>query len=861
MNLTGLQANINTGLLGSSWPDKVINIVIILFLFCLVVAFVLIPITSLILNILDQRRLKRDKRVFLEITPPASSTKTAHATTQLFNAVHSIAANRSFMDALLRRKKVLSFEIVATRKEGIRYIVQLPKEDLFNFKQVIASYLPQTKFRVIKDYLKDREEPVQIGEFKQSDHFAFPLANNERLSEHDPIAYLTGSMSKPNANEFISYQLVVSAASRRKATEVQAKLLAGKDAGLKRSVWRLPFTVIFKLISILTSMVSSVLSTIADEITGSREIKLVSTETKIEKANSEVMSGVHSKLSESLFNVDIRLLAITDNPKRLQGLANTLAMYNVPGYQGLVLRGGFPRRYKLPYRINSFYNRLPSMFTANSSVLSSSELSSLYHFAYGVHGQGEDIASSLSRTLPVPFSIKADSDSGNFDVVLGKNVHHGEETALGLTAAERERHVYIIGGTGSGKTTMLQYSIIQDIKNGKGVALIDPHGDLAETLLKYIPKDRIKDVIYFNPRDIKYPIGLNLLELSKDLDEDDLLIEQDFTTESIISVFRKIFSDDDSGGHRIEHFLRNAIHTAFTVEDATLFTVYKLLTNSSYRRSVINKLEDDSLKDFWKAEFNNAGDYQKVKMSSGVNAKLGRFQRSAVTRRILEQPKSTIDFDDIIQNKNILICNFSKGQIGEDTSSLLGISVLTKLQLAALRRSRIASTDRSPFYLYVDEFQNFATSSFSQVLSEARKYKLFLTIAEQTTSQQQDRRLTEVILANVGTVVCFRTGSTVDEGLMLPLFKPSIKEGEIANLPAYNFYARLMAVKAQKPLSGETLLVEYKGSEIGADRVIKESRRVYAKEYVKQQKLEQQEKKKTITIKSSVEISETTPIG
>ena len=440
-------------------------------------------------------------------------------------------------------------------------------------------------------------------------------------------------MAKPNKNELISYQLVASAASRKKATKVQARLLSGKDTGLKRSVWTLPFRVIFKVISILTSMVSSVLS-IADEITGSREIKLVSTGAKVEKANSEVISGVHSKLSEPLFNVDIRLLAITDNPKRLQGLANTLATFNVPGYQGLVLRSSFPKRYKLPYRIKSFYNRLPSMFTVNSSVLSASELSSLYHFAYGVHGQGEDIASSLSRTLPVPFSIKADSDSGNFDVVLGKNVHHGEETALGLTAAERERHVYIIGSTGSGKTTMLQYSIIQDIKNGKGVALIDPHGDLAETLLRYIPKDRVKDVIYFNPRDIKYPMGLNLLELPKDLDEDDLLIEQDFITESIISVFRKIFSDDDSGGHRIEHFLRNATHTAFTVEDATLFTVYKLLTNSSYRRSVINKLEDDSLKDFWKGEFNNAGDYQKVKMSSGVNAKLGRFQRSTVTRRI-----------------------------------------------------------------------------------------------------------------------------------------------------------------------------------------------------------------------------------
>jgi len=239
-------------------------------------------------------------------------------------------------------------------------------------------------------------------------------------------------------------------------------------------------------------------------------------------------------------------------------------------------------------------------------------------------------------------------------------------------------------------------------------------------------------------------------------------------------------------------------------------------------------LEDEDLIDFWKGEFNNAGDYQKVKMSSGVNAKLGRFSRSVVTRRILEQPVSTIDFDDIIQNKKILICNFPKGKIGEDTSALLDTSVLTKLQLAALRRSRIAKDERTPFYLYVDEFQNLAISSFSQVLSEARKYKLFLTIAEQTTAQQQDKRLTEVILANVGTVICFRTGSAQDEKLLLPLFSPTINAGDISNLEAYNFYARIMAIKPQEPVSGETLLMEDKGEDIIAEAVIETSRANYA---------------------------------
>jgi len=838
-------------LLGTSMPYIVLNVVIILALLFLLLRFVLIPLSSIPSGIIIHKRLSKKARVLLELTPPMSSFKTTHATAQLFNAIHSIAATRSFTDAILGRKKILSFELVANRKEGIRYIVQLPKDDVFNFKQQIVSYLPEIKFKIVKDYLKDlADKPVRVVEFKQARHFAFPLADSDKLSEHDPIAYLISSMAKPETEEIIAYQLVVSAASSREAIKVQSKLSAGKDAGLNSSIWTLPFRAVFKVLAILVSVTRFILVIFGEKLPVVRS-------SSVGQTNGKSVAGIHLKLSEPLFDVDIRMLAQSDNPKRLQGMTNTLESYHVPGHQGLIMRSSFPSKFKIPYRINAFNNRLPSMFSFNPSVLSSSELAAIYHFPYGEHGRGEDMASSLSRTLPTPIGMKADADDGNFDVVLGKNVHHGEETAIGLTAGERERHVYIIGGTGNGKTTMLQYAIMQDIKAGKGIALIDPHGDLAETVLRHIPKNRINDVIYFNPSDISFPIGLNLLEQPEGLSKDELLIEQDFITESIVSVFRKIFSDDDSGGHRIEHFLRNAIHTAFTVEDATLFTVYKLLTNNAFRRTVVNELNDEDLINFWKGEFNNAGDYQKVKMSSGVNAKLGRFSRSAVTRRILEQPKSTIDFDDIIQNKKILICNFSKGQIGEDTSALLGISVPTKLQLSALRRSRLSQDIRTPFYLYVDEFQNFATSSFAQLLSEARKYKLFLTMAEQTTAQQQDHRLTEVILANVGTVVCFRTGSMVDERLIHPLFSPWISEGEISNLPAYNFYARLMAVRARQPLSGETLLLDGRSQDDIAEEVIEYSRKHYAKEY----RVVVKTKNKKAPIKNLSVNNQTTPIG
>jgi hypothetical protein len=375
---------------------------------------------------------------------------------------------------------------------------------------------------------------------------------------------------------------------------------------------------------------------------------------------------------------------------------------------------------------------------------------------------------------------------------------------------------------------MLQFAIVQDMHSGKGLAVIDPHGDMANMLLQHVPENRMKDVIYFNPDDLLYPVGLNLLEIKEGLSGTELMREKDLITESVISVFRKIFSDDDSGGHRIEYVLRNTVQTALTIEDATLFTIFDLLNDQDYRKKIVKTLKSKDLRNFWKNELGKAGEFQRVKMSAGITAKIGRFLFSASAKQILEQPRSTIDFDDVINSGKILICNFSKGLLGEDTSELFGIMVLAKLQLATLRRARLEQGERLPFYLYVDEFQNFATASFVQMLSEARKYKLYLTMAEQSTSQQSDQQMVNVILANVGTVICFKTGNPQDERLLLPLFSPYLNEGEINNLSAFNFYAKLSAMKAQEPLSGQTVLITDEGSYDIAEQVIELSRQHYA---------------------------------
>jgi hypothetical protein len=404
-----------------------------------------------------------------------------------------------------------------------------------------------------------------------------------------------------------------------------------------------------------------------------------------------------------------------------------------------------------------------------------------------------------------------------------------------------------LGQTGSGKSTIMFHMAKDDINKGRGMAILDPHGDLAEDLINTVPENRINDCIYFNPFDLAYPIGLNLLELTAGLSGDELEQEKELVCESVISVFRRVFNkDENTDSHRIEYILRNTIYTAFTIENATIFTVYELLNNPKYQKSISNNLEDENLKKFWKNEFGKAGSYQTVKMASGVTSKVGRFLFSPTAKRILEQAHSTINFDEILEKGKILICNLAEGKLGEDTSQLLGTTIITKIQQAAMRRVRTKKNERNPFYLFIDEFQNFATSSFIKLLSGGRKFGLRLTIAEQSTSQQEDRNIVNVILANTGTVVCFRTASPIDEELMLSQFNPYVGQNDIVNLPRYRFYIKLSAVEPEEPFSGETLPIVYKHDEKKLKKIIETSRKNYAVEYLDSTIFLKQKKKKTI---------------
>lgn len=783
------------------------------------------------------RQLLRQKAVFIELTPPAANDKSALATQQLFNVLHGLTSNNTAISRLLRPPLVISMEIVSSKSQGIRFLVRLPEIMVASFEAAVTAYLPEVKVGQAADYTPVRGRVVS---FTQKAHFAFPLQSHTMFELQDPLAYLTGAMTKLVSEELLAVQLVVSPVRVPEAEALSNMVLRNED--IEQFIKHKPVTGFSTLFRTINNFLFGLTDVITYAYRGnSKNGYSVSQKENFQKQQAamklrparilspfeqELFESVHQKLTQQLFRVDIRAFVYANTnveaKRRIGSLQSALSSFSVPKYQSLRTNN---HKWSQVYRNAVFKHRLPSLNKSHSSILAASELASLYHFPHRKTTKTENVSKSLSRTLPAPVSLKNGSKP---DILLGVNQHHGSSTPIGLTSAERDRHVYIVGGTGNGKTTMLMYAIVQDIKSGKGLAVLDPHGDLAETLLRYIPRDRINDVIYFNPDDISYPIGLNLLELPEGLKGDDLLREKDLVTESTISVMRKIFSDDDTGGHRIEYILRNTIQTALTLENPTLFTIYDLLNDTKFRRSVTKKLEDKDLSNFWKNELGKAGEFQRVKMAAGITAKIGRFLFSASAKRVLEQEKSTIDFDDILNSGKILICNFSKGLLGEDTSTLFGTTVLAKIQMASLRRSRQKQTDRRPFYLYVDEFQNFATMSFVQMLSEARKYKLFLTMAEQSTAQQDYQRLVDIILANVGTIICFRSGSPADERLLLPLFRPFIEENEISNLPAYSFYMRIAALDAQEPLSGETLLVSTKPSQVAHDSVIKSSRSLYA---------------------------------
>ena len=419
-----------------------------------------------------------------------------------------------------------------------------------------------------------------------------------------------------------------------------------------------------------------------------------------------------------------------------------------------------------------------------SDILNIEELATLWHLPsekIKVPGitWGSTVLSEPPTALPTSEKI-ADEEKSKINF-FAKTLFKNHETIFGIKDKDRLRHIWTVGKTGTGKSTMIANMAIDDLKKGRGVAILDPHGDLVDDVLDYIPAHRINDTIYFNPADRDFPITLNPLEVTN-------REEAELVASGLMSIFTKVWANVWSA--RMEYILRNCFMTLAAVPDTTLEDVLKILANTSYRNKILEKVDDGALQNFWKDEFEKMPPMLQKEAIAPIQNKVGQFVTSPLISRIIGKPKSTINIDEIMDDGKIILANLSQGRLGEDNSALLGAMLITKFELSAMRRVDRDKASRRPFYLYVDEFQNFATDSFIKILSEARKYGLALTLANQYMAQIPEN-VRKAILGNAGTLISFGVGAE-DASLLNKEFGEVFSQIDLINLENYQIAVKLM---------------------------------------------------------------------
>jgi hypothetical protein len=786
-------------------------------------------------------------QTFLELTFPADTTKSAFATEQLHILLRTLVKYYGFWDRAAARKKPYSLELVGTKDDGIRYILMIPTRSVDIVSRNLLSFLPGLKIKQIDDYLMALKEGSRAGvfELKLSCDFVLPLQDHKALAEHDPIAYLTGHMTKLAPHEMVAFQIVTTPVYptthrrvTRRVTKMQHTIALNREIStqlvrqrtpLGFMVWLLWYPPLWFLAAMgkLLGAVGDIFFTVF-----SRDHELpafMKGDAKKRPTSNpyeqELGGIIKTKLDQQLFEVTMRLMVAASDQEamdnKLNALLATLEPFATP-YQSIAFRKPVPILLPGKQHVAKFTARtLSPHHVSQQTILSSSELSDLYHFPNTDMVKTEGFVKSRSRELPAPLSIK--HSNAELDVIVGVNKHGGDFQEIGMTLAQRQKHTYVIGKTGTGKTTLLTSAIYQDMVNGKGLAVLDPHGDMFQELLSIVPKRRQKDVIVFDPSDREYPLGLNLLDPGIPFDNDD--DKHEWITSAVLSVFTKL-ADERQWGPRMEHILRNATMTALQTPNPSLYTIQRLLTDKQYQKDVAATLKDPVLKQFWDKEFKLLGKMQLSSVTAPLTHRLGHFITTKMSRHILLQEKSTLSIADIMNEGKILLVNLSKGDIGEDQSFFFGTILTSFIWMAAYQRTKIPEKQRRDFFIYVDEFQNFATPQFADITSEGRKFHVSLIVSHQNIAQIEDQSILKVMAGNATTMICLKA-SPEDEEFILPYMEPEVEAGDIVNLAPYHFYMKTTGDVSEDAFSGETVPVEAQESSKTKDDVVSQSRRQY----------------------------------
>jgi len=802
-----------------------------------IIGFVLFLVfVELFIRSRQKRRAGKEPMTVLSVRVAKDNEVGPIVAEQIFSTIHGIARKLSFWERLRGYSQdQVSFEI-ANIGRSIRFFVQFPSK-LRNLVegQIYAQY-PNVEIVDVEDYASPSEVDVHTPEHQEGSGTAIvPSANMPAMKEHiqenflkidqfrhavglelvladpdifpikrypqfedkkakvsmDPLAGVTATLAKMHdLDEQAWIQVIVRPLEEKwrlvfvKCIRILKKGIFLNIDSLQKAYARafitrskLVRTLFFPFYWIMWFQgLFSGTSVLDSEHSGGEEVE---EQTSKSHEKETTMVAAIDKVGKLLYETSIRIVYVPKdkNPDiallKLREIAGSFKQFNIPHLNGFHIE-------KI-VKDESIVEAYRKREMHKPFVLNVEELATIYHLP-NITVATPNIYWVRSKKVEPPNDLPTPKSVPEADfTMLGKTNFRGSNDEFGIKTIDRRRHIYIIGKTGMGKSTLLENMIFSDIQAGKGVGVVDPHGDLADAVLNFVPSHRTNDVVLFDPSDRDYPVAFNMLE-----NIDPAL--NTIVCSGLVGIFKKIYGE--SWGPRLEHILRNTILSLLEYPNTTMLGIPRVLQDKEYRGRVVRKITDPIVKSFWMNEFEKMDPKNRIEAISPILNKVGQFLSSPIIRNILGQPQSTLDLRFAMDHKKIIIVNLSKGKIGEDTSSLLGSMIITKFQLDAMSRANIPESERTDFYLYVDEFQNFATDSFATILSEARKYKLNLTMANQYIAQMPEE-VRDAVFGNVGSILSFQVGFD-DAEYISGQYGEEVLPNDLVALSKYTAYSRLL---------------------------------------------------------------------
>lgn len=697
----------------------------------------------------------------------------------IFASVGSLKAQRTLKSYIMGRNDHFSFEIVAHKKKIAFYVVA-PRNMGRYLEQSINAQYPDAVIEEVTDYnIFMPTSEIVAGSLKTRRHCVYPLKTYQKM-EIDPMNSVINVMSKLNENEGMAIQFIARSAKKgwhRKVFLIRRKLR--QTNSITQALYVVNLNPVSYYLREIFHLMDSGKNKSQNNFSSQNSMY------RMTHMEEEMMKGIEEKNSKAGLDVNLRVIVSTAEKGKAQlylsNLSNAFGQYNYYEY-GNSFNSSINTRGQRKIVEDFIYRKFDSNL---SFLLNTEELAGLYHLPLK-NAETPNILWLTAKHGAAPAEIPQEG------ILLGQNIYRGEVKEVRIKRDDRRRHMYIVGKSGVGKSVFIANMAVQDIMNGEGVCIIDPHGDLISDILKRVPPERAEDVVLFAPADIERPLALNLLEFDPRYPE-----QKTFVINEMIKIFDKLYDLKSTGGPIFEQYMRNSMLLIMSDPESgsTLMEIPKVLANPEFRKKKLEKCNDPTVIDFWKQEAEKAGgDAALANVVPYITSKLNQFISNDTMRPIIGQQKSSFNLRDIMDKKKILLVDLSKGQVGELNAHLLGMILVGKILMAALSRTDVDKEARKDFYLYIDEFQNFTTDSICSILSEARKYGLNLIVAHQYLGQLvkgQDSSIKDAVFGNVGTWVVFKVGSE-DAEVIQKEFNPVFNQYDLINVENATAYVKLL---------------------------------------------------------------------